>query len=35
MSFYNEDDLGFYYDLAKTFAISDHYCSPTGWGTDP
>ena len=27
MSFYNEDDLGFYYDLAKTFAISDRYFS--------
>jgi phospholipase C len=27
MSFYNEDDLGFYYELAKTFAISDRYFS--------
>jgi phospholipase C len=31
MSFYNEDDLGFYYDLAKTFAISDrHFSSVLG-----
>jgi len=27
MSFYNEEDIGFYYDLAKTFAISDRYFS--------
>jgi len=27
MGFYNEDDLGFYYDLAKTFALSDHHFS--------
>jgi len=31
MSFYNEDDLGLYYDLAKTFAISDrHFSSVLG-----
>ena len=31
MSFYNEDDLGFYYDLAQTFAISDrHFSSVLG-----
>src|SRR5262249_21054939 len=31
MSFYNEDDLGFYYDLAKTFALSDrHFSSVLG-----
>jgi len=31
MSFYNEEDIGFYYDLAKTFAISDrHFSSVLG-----
>src|SRR5262245_487133 len=31
MGFYNEDDLGFYYDLAKTFALSDrHFSSVLG-----
>ena len=31
MSFYNEDDLGFYYDLAQTFALSDrHFSSVLG-----
>jgi phospholipase C len=31
MSFYNEDDLAFYYDLAQTFALSDrHFSSVLG-----
>jgi phospholipase C len=31
MGFYNEDDLGFYYDLAKVFALSDrHFSSVLG-----
>src|SRR5262249_4692593 len=31
MSFYNEEDIGFYYDLAKTVAISDpHFSSVLG-----
>jgi phospholipase C len=31
MSFYNEKDIGFYYDLAKTFALSDrHFSSMLG-----
>jgi len=31
MSFYNEKDIGFYYDLAKTFALSDrHFSSVLG-----
>jgi phospholipase C len=31
MSFYNEDDLGFYYTLAQTFALSDrHFSSVLG-----
>ena len=27
MGFYNEDDLGFYYDLARVFALSDRHFS--------
>jgi phospholipase C len=31
MSFYNEQDIGFYYSLAETFAIDDRYfCSALG-----
>jgi phospholipase C len=31
MGFYNEDDLPFYYSLAETFAIDDHYhCDVVG-----
>jgi len=31
MSFYNENDIGFYYSLAETFAIDDRYfCSALG-----
>jgi phospholipase C len=35
MSFYNEDDLGFYYGLAETFAIDDHYFAAVPGPTFP
>jgi len=35
MSFYNEDDLAFYYKLAQTFAIDDQYFSSTLGSTFP